>query len=270
MRTKAILPILYATINRGSQMYNEGNISGCSSLYESTSQELLQRGVEGYSKQMLEDALGKSVSSSPNEKAWNLRHAFDAILSYADTEVEDLSESSNVPKGEIITMDVVDFLNNRDISPWYEMHDGVMGGVSSGKLLLISDSVVFTGTVRTEYNGGFASIRRQINLDASGFDGIYLDIRSSTPNRVFSFDIKDSQCQRMGGVNFKQKFRINTTELKRIYLPFTNFNPEFRGRAVSRAPLDTFDIKEISFMAFKPAGEFELSISKIGLYKASS
>jgi hypothetical protein len=207
MRTKAILPIIAAAINNGSQMYNSGDIKGCAGLYESVSTQLLTQGVDGYPRLAIEEALSRVVNVDFNEKAWLLRYAFDAIISYADQE----ENTSYTPTGNDITvMDLLDFANIPDSSSWYGLHDSIMGGVSDGKLLLNDkQEAVFSGVVRVEYNGGFASVRQNVNWDVSGFDGFYLDIRSDDPSRYFSFNFKDEMCSRMGGVNFKKKFRAH-------------------------------------------------------------
>ena len=95
----------------------------------------------------------------------------------------------------------------------------------------------------------------------------------SSFSRDYSFNIKDDICVQMGGVNFKQKFKLNieinssTNNYNRIFLPFTLFQAEFRGRSVTRSAINTRFIKEVSFMAMKPAGSFKLYIHKIGVYK---
>lgn len=51
----------------------------------------------------------------------------------------------------------IDFSNIKD--NWYPLNDGVMGGLSKGKVEETPDGVVFSGTVSLENNGGFASFR---------------------------------------------------------------------------------------------------------------
>ena len=293
MKARAIVPIIISAINNGSQMYNAGDISGCAGLYEDTSRFLLTQGIEGFSKTTIESTLasiGENVSE--NEKAWKLREAFDQILSNANQMDEREEDIPFIPSGKITVKDILDFSGeNVDMSPWYGLHDGVMGGISSGSIILeSSDSdgtlkgAVFSGTIRTENNGGFASVRRSVDWDVSSFDGFFIDAyseeatsssssSSSSAPRAYSFNLKDASClNMMGGVNFKMKFtpQSSSSELSRIFLPFVNFKPDSRGRPVNRSPLERNAIREISLMALKPAGPFRLRILKIGAYKENA
>ena len=67
-------------------------------------------------------------------------------------------------------------------SRWRSMNDGVMGGVSDGMMLPRADlgCARFTGCVRTENNGGFASVRASMGsgVDMSAFSGLYVDARA--------------------------------------------------------------------------------------------
>jgi hypothetical protein len=99
---------------------------------------------------------------------------------------------------------------------WSQLHDGVMGGISSGKLVFSdSDSAgLFSGIIRTEYNGGFASVRRSLSfagavLSAQGYDGVCLSAASADGvARSFSLLIKDKSCGSRGGMayNYVAKF----------------------------------------------------------------
>ncbi|MFN7573394.1 MAG: CIA30 family protein, partial [Betaproteobacteria bacterium] len=54
---------------------------------------------------------------------------------------------------------------------WQVVNDGVMGGVSSAQVAASADGALrFSGVVRLDYNGGFASARRAATLpaDATG------------------------------------------------------------------------------------------------------
>ena len=48
----------------------------------------------------------------------------------------------------------------KDLSDWYVVDDGVMGGLSRGEITINdSGNCLFKGYVTTENNGGFSSIR---------------------------------------------------------------------------------------------------------------
>ena len=65
-----------------------------------------------------------------------------------------------------------------DAAPWQVVNDGVMGGVSSSQLEAGAAGVRFSGTVRTEYNGGFASARRAVATSALPPDVVAFDLRA--------------------------------------------------------------------------------------------
>ncbi|MCU0952883.1 MAG: CIA30 family protein, partial [Burkholderiaceae bacterium] len=65
-----------------------------------------------------------------------------------------------------MTAATVDFAT--DGARWQVVNDGVMGGVSSSRITAGADGVQFSGEVRTEFNGGFASARRAVDLAALG------------------------------------------------------------------------------------------------------
>ena len=55
-----------------------------------------------------------------------------------------------------------------DPAPWQSINDGVMGGVSSGTMTVSPNGLVLEGELSLENNGGFASVRRNIDEDLSG------------------------------------------------------------------------------------------------------
>ena len=53
----------------------------------------------------------------------------------------------------------INFGTEKEVANWYPILDGVMGGLSTGKMETRENSVVFTGAISLENNGGFASLR---------------------------------------------------------------------------------------------------------------
>lgn len=61
---------------------------------------------------------------------------------------------------------------------WRIVNDGVMGGLSSFKAIVKDDKIFFSGNVSLENNGGFASIRSQINdYNFENFSGIEIKLK---------------------------------------------------------------------------------------------
>lgn len=273
MNIRAIATAIIAAINSGSVMYNRGDVAGCADLYIVTSVELLSDpNISGFPKSILSSALTAATQDGPSQQnfdqqAWTMRNAFDAILEF----IEQSSDPTTcmAASGTEETKDEVVFANEAACQ-WGQMHDSVMGGISSGQLSYEAANqwAIFSGVIRTEYNGGFASVRKGVAMDGSGWDGIFLDVSSDDPGRVYSVNFKDPACVQMGGVNFKSKFTAPSAIVpSRVLLPFNSFRPEFRGRQVSIAPLDVGRLSELSLMTTKPPGSFSLRIKKLGFYK---
>ncbi|OEK04668.1 CIA30 family protein [Roseivirga misakiensis] len=75
---------------------------------------------------------------------------------------------------------VFDFGENKDGYKWAIVNDGVMGGLSRGKAQLTDDSMIFSGTVSLENNGGFTSLRAPYaRYDLSQYDQVEIKYRSS-------------------------------------------------------------------------------------------
>lgn len=66
-----------------------------------------------------------------------------------------------------------------EVSQWYILNDGVMGGLSQGKANKTEEGVLFSGTVSLENNGGFSSFRSPWkNFDLSGYDEVVIKYKS--------------------------------------------------------------------------------------------
>ena len=264
MRVRAALPLVYAAVQSGSELLSSGDVEAGAAVLRAVSCRLLELGLEGPPGLLLREALRNASTASSEGQAQVLRSALDSLIAM-DNEVE--REMRRVPS-DVPVKEVSMLQFPKDAQAWYGLHDGVMGGISEGRMTPHSPSEgEFSGQVRTEFNGGFASVRRKVNWDASSFRGVYIDVRSEDLSRGYVLNIKDALCMQMGGVNFKAKFKPTSSDrLTRIYLPFEDFVPEFRGRPITRAALQRGELCEVSIMAMKPAGEFRVYVGSIGLF----
>ncbi|RLT33047.1 MAG: hypothetical protein DWI54_00995, partial [Chloroflexi bacterium] len=54
---------------------------------------------------------------------------------------------------------MIDFADAQTVRSWYSVNDGVMGGVSESAMTATSNgTAIFSGVVRFENNGGFATV----------------------------------------------------------------------------------------------------------------
>ncbi len=146
------------------------------------------------------------------------------------------------------------------LEPWRAVNDGVMGGVSDGRMVAADQGLRFEGELSLENNGGFASVRRPIDADLSASTGVRLRLRGDGRTYQFRLRLDD----RWDGVAWRAEFGT-TGKWQSIELPFDEFTPVFRGRPVPGAgPVVAADIRQIGFMlADKTAGPFALEILAI-------
>lgn len=147
-----------------------------------------------------------------------------------------------------------------EVGPWQAINDGVMGGVSRGRMTATADGLRFEGELSLENNGGFASVRRLVEDDFSAASGVRLRIKGD--GRTYQFRLRLDG--RFDGVAWRAEFP-GSDDWQTIDLPFHEFEPVFRGRLVPDAgPVTPADIRQVGFMlADKTPGPFALEIRAI-------
>ena len=147
-----------------------------------------------------------------------------------------------------------------ELAPWLAVNDGVMGGVSRGRMVATEDGLRFEGELSLANNGGFASVRRVLEADLSAATSVRLEVRGD--GRTYQFRLRLDQ--RYDGVAWRADF-ATSGEWQTIDLPFDEFVPVFRGRRVPEAgPVVAADIGQVGFLlADKTAGAFALDIRSI-------
>ena len=151
---------------------------------------------------------------------------------------------------------------------WEVVNDDVMGGVSTSQFQVLTNGcAVFSGTVRLENNGGFASVRSQpVRADLTGCDSILLRVRGD--GRRYKFSVRTE-----AGLDtplYQLAFTTKRDEWEEHRLPFKDFVPTFRGRILTgMPPLDPAKITSVGFLiADKQAGTFRLEIRVIRAWSA--
>ena len=159
-----------------------------------------------------------------------------------------------------MTQMILSLLVSMSADAWFVINDGVMGGVSSGKVQNAEDALRFSGELSLENNGGFASIRSQTQGVPTAAFGVRIQVRGD--GRRYQFRIR--QDQRFDGIAWSTEFSTSD-EWESIDLPFENFNPVFRGRLVPQAgPVIAQEISQVGFLlADKNPGPFFLEVRSI-------
>ncbi len=156
---------------------------------------------------------------------------------------------------------IADFSRAAEISRWTGVHDQVMGGVSEAGLVPAGEHASFTGTVSTDFGGGFASLRRApAALNLGRARSLTLEVRGD--GKTYQLRLKPGN--RLDGVAWRALFTPGP-QWQTLTLPFDGFEPVFRGRPVPEAgPLDPGAVRQVGLMiAGGQAGPFRLDIRSI-------
>ncbi len=69
---------------------------------------------------------------------------------------------------------------------WRIVNDGVMGGLSTSKVNVEDDKIIFSGNVSLENNGGFASLRSPVkDCNFENFSGVKIKIKGDESVTAF-------------------------------------------------------------------------------------
>ena len=158
-----------------------------------------------------------------------------------------------------------------DLLEWGPLDDVVMGGVSQSAFA----NGVFSGTVTSENNGGFAGCRSRAlrpALDLSRYSGLRMRVRGDG-NR-YKLILRDDYA--WNGIAWAASFDTNK-EAQDIDVPFATFVPTLFARSVPGRKLNTREINTVQLTlskfeydnALNPAfteGAFRLDIDAIEAY----
>jgi NADH dehydrogenase [ubiquinone] 1 alpha subcomplex assembly factor 1 len=153
---------------------------------------------------------------------------------------------------------ILEFLSNEPA--WYVINDGVMGGVSSSSVTVKNGVLEFSGQVRLENNGGFASLRSSTGkYDLSTASGVKLRVRGD--GKRYAFQIGTSLAR---GVLYRAEFSTTENEWLEVSVPFSSLRPTRFGQVLSGPPLDSRAIEHFGFIiANKRAESFKLEVDWI-------
>ncbi|WP_417568057.1 CIA30 family protein [Marinobacter sp.] len=154
----------------------------------------------------------------------------------------------------------------RDLE-WESLGDQVMGGQSDGKVACSEEGYGhFSGTVRLDNGGGFASAKADLPQprDASGWTGIELLARGD--GKTYKIGLRTSTDRR--SIVYQHALTPDKENWSRIRLPFSDFTPTWRGKTVTDAePLNIRHLASVSlFISGRQAGEFHLRMQNWVLF----
>ena len=151
---------------------------------------------------------------------------------------------------------------NQGSQPWDTVDDRVMGGVSrSSGTIQEEGTLLFSGTMSLESNGGFSSLRSNWEpIDLSGSDGLL--IRVLGDGRTYRMRVRTTATG--SNVSYNSFFETRAGEWSTVYIPFNTMVPTIMGFQTNAGQLDPATISSFGFMlSDKQPGDFALQVDWI-------
>lgn len=160
------------------------------------------------------------------------------------------------------SMVIIDFQQSEELDNWVIVNDTVMGGRSSAQLDINDGTLVFSGILSLENNGGFASTRR-VDNGKTWLSDKPIQIQVKGDGREYQFRFRTKQSAQ--GVNYVASFKTKANEASVFQFNQSDFVAQYRGRIVKDAPaLDFINIEQVGFLlADGNLGEFMLLVERI-------
>jgi len=150
---------------------------------------------------------------------------------------------------------------------WGIVNDGVMGGLSQGKVDISDDGIMtFSGTLSLENNGGFSLVESgPVDRNLSNDLGILLLVKGD--GREYEVRLESDALFRGMPVSFSGKFATTQGEWQQVKVPFSEFRGSWRGRDLPEETLNPATINRVGIiLADKKAGPFTLEVDWIRTY----
>ena len=155
--------------------------------------------------------------------------------------------------------------NDPQITAWQIVDDGVMGGLSKGnfKSDKKNGSLIFTGNLSLENNGGFSSIRsNSLLVDLSAFKGIRIKARGD--GRTYKIRLESDARYRLRTVSFQHEFTAAKGEWSEVFIPFDRLKASWRGLQLPKKKFNPKKIQKIGIIiADKKEGPFRMELDWI-------
>ena len=163
---------------------------------------------------------------------------------------------------------LLDFSGADAVKEWQTINDGVMGGVSEGKVKATEKKTLeFYGTLSLENNGGFASVRskaKKLGLEK----GDTLVVRVRGDGREYSMNLHVPRP--LVAFSYRASVQTKKDEWIEIKLPLDKFEATSFGRLVKDAgPVDPQEVNGLGFLlGDKKAGPFKVEVEWIKVERA--
>jgi monofunctional biosynthetic peptidoglycan transglycosylase len=150
---------------------------------------------------------------------------------------------------------------------WQIVNDGVMGGLSEGKVEFTGEGIMkFSGTLSLQNNGGFTTARSEpVDLNLSNDLGLLLLVKGD--GRTYQARLDSDALYRGMPVSFSGEFTTTKGEWQQIKIPFSDFKGSWRGADLPDEKLNPADIRKVwILLGDKKEGPFTLEVDWIRTY----
>ena len=173
-----------------------------------------------------------------------------------------LMQLATVARAEDNQIMLFDFSTPDAAKAWQTVNDGVMGGISDGKVRIKETNLEFFGTLSLENNGGFASVRsKAAKMDLSKYDGLVFKVRGDGRDYYLNVHVPTYQI----AFSYRANFKTEKDKWTEVTIPFTDLKATSFGRVVEKGePLKPGNVEAVGFLlADKKAGPFKLDVAWI-------
>ena len=175
--------------------------------------------------------------------------------------------------GQVATQEalqpVFDFAAPDAARKWQTVNDGVMGGISDGRLRITDENTLeFFGTLSLENNGGFASVRtKPTDLGIKAGDTLVVRVQGDGREYVLNLYTKS----RRMAFSYRAPLPTTKDEWTEVSIPLTDFIPTAFGRRVQGlGPVEPSQINGLGFMlSDKKAGAFQMQVEWVKVMRAN-
>ena len=154
------------------------------------------------------------------------------------------------------------FQDNDSLKGWISVNDGVMGGVSKGGFKRTeAGTLLFSGRLSLENNGGFASIRTEPGpMDLKGASTLLIKARGD--GRTYWAELRTAG--QMGASSYRADLPTRKGEWIETRISLSDFKLQAFGKSLPGGAVNAAKVDSIGFtLADKKAGSFELEIEQI-------
>ena len=189
------------------------------------------------------------------ERAWAYRRIMDAMLS-GQMQMDSRARPTSSGSGRML----YDFEDPGSVRNFGVVVDGVMGGLSTGRIRAGEGTLVFDGETSLRNNGGFSSMRAP--LPSGSCDGAdSLRVRFKGDGRTWIIGTKNAAG--MGGDSFWTRFDTKDGSWQDVVIPIDEMERHFFGQPRS-GRITPQEVRALEFYIYdKKAGPFRLEVDRI-------